>query len=88
MFMLHLLRCLLTTVHYLPKQEGCSPIKHILPVAARAGEPIRRSEDVTLLLGGTYFSHGGVPLSEELVPAVGKGLVSREHGTDPDKRVG
>lgn len=57
-------------------------------MAARAGEPIRRSEDVTLLLGGTYCSLGSVPLSEELVPVVGKGLVSREHGTDPDKRVG
>lgn len=40
MFMLPLLCCLLTRVHYLLKQERCTRIKHVSPVAASRVEPI------------------------------------------------
>lgn len=58
MFMLCLLCCLLTRVHYRLKQEGCSRIKHSLPVAAGPAEPITGGKDVSLLMGSTLlFSH-------------------------------
>lgn len=62
MFMLCLLCCLLTGVHYLLKQEGCSRIKHSLPVAARPAEPITGGEDVLCWWGVTYCFHMSFPL--------------------------
>lgn len=74
MFMLRLLCCLLTRVHYLLKQEGCSRIKHILPVAAGLVEPITGGKDVSLLPGGTCCFHVSITFGEELAPTAGKGL--------------
>lgn len=74
MFMLCLLCCLLTRVHYLLKQEGCSRIKHILPAAARLVEPITGGKDVSLLPGVTYCFHMSIAFGEELAPTLGEGL--------------
>lgn len=52
-FMLCLLCCFLTRVHYLLKQEGCSQIKHSLPMAARPAKPITGGKDVSFLMGET-----------------------------------